>query len=211
MAADYLPFLRDTANAARFALALKPGTTVDTLGNDFDQGYTAELMIDLTKLGYPAGLGDRTLFLGIDYLDGDSFTPFNKSYGTRTWWGREYEHECCPVWAYLDPALTLTAVDDPAGAATRFALLGSYPNPARAATTLRFALPEPSRVSLEVFDAQGRRVAQRALGVMAAGIRTTTLATTGLPSGIYVYRLRMSDPVRGTVRALLSSKLMLLH
>ncbi len=55
---------------------LKPGTTVDTTGLSPDQGYTAELAFDLTKLGYPAGSGRRALFLGSELLDGDSFTPF---------------------------------------------------------------------------------------------------------------------------------------
>ena len=40
-----------------------------------DVGYQAEMAVDLTKLGYPADLGDGTLFLGVDLLDGDSFDP----------------------------------------------------------------------------------------------------------------------------------------
>ena len=66
-----------------------------------ETGYTAEIQLDLTKLGYPAGLGDRFLFLGVDHYDGDSFVPYTDSYATRTWWFREREGECCPIWAYM--------------------------------------------------------------------------------------------------------------
>src|SRR4029078_3758047 len=35
---------------ARVKLVLKPGTTIDTTGVDVDQGYTAEMVVDLTKI-----------------------------------------------------------------------------------------------------------------------------------------------------------------
>src|SRR5262249_19661252 len=75
VADDYLIALRDTLNAAKFALALKPSTVLDTTGTDApDQGYQAEIKIDLTKMGYPHGLGDGVLWAGFTLYDGDSFT-----------------------------------------------------------------------------------------------------------------------------------------
>ena len=55
------------ADAASFEivgseLRLKAGTTVDTLGLSSDTGYTTELAIDLTGMGYPLDLGDGRLF-----------------------------------------------------------------------------------------------------------------------------------------------------
>src|SRR5262249_40880503 len=41
-AQGYLPYLRDTVAGAQVALALKPGTTLDTVGTSADVGYTAE-------------------------------------------------------------------------------------------------------------------------------------------------------------------------
>ena len=100
LAQNYLPTLIG-AGQAGVAIALKPNTTVDTLGATADQGYTAEMFVDLKGLGYPAGLGDGTLWLGIDLLDGDSFLPTTDSYGTRTWWFREHDEYCCPAWVYM--------------------------------------------------------------------------------------------------------------
>src|SRR5262249_48460995 len=112
VAEDELPAMVASGDA-QLGLALKPGTTAeDTARSDLDAGYTAELSFDLTKLGYPPGRGDGTLFIGIDLLDGDSFDPFTLSYGTRTWWYREREGECCPTWAYMDPTLNVVGIDD---------------------------------------------------------------------------------------------------
>lgn len=99
---DYLIFLRDSVNAAKVGLALKPGTTVNN-STDADQGYTIELAIDLTKLGYPPGRGDGLLFISADLFDGDNFPNAADNYGTRTWWMREHQHHAGPAWGYMDP------------------------------------------------------------------------------------------------------------
>jgi len=70
-----------------------------------------------------------------------------------------------------------------------FALLGNYPNPFNPETTVRFALPEVSRVKLEVFDASGCLVATLVNGWRAAGSHDATFDGSNLASGIYVYRL----------------------
>ena len=41
---------------------------------------------------------------------------------------------------------------------TRFALFQNYPNPFNASTTLHYDLPEPSRVSIVIFDVLGSEV-----------------------------------------------------
>ena len=212
-AQDYLPFLRDTLLGAKLALALKPNTTVDTTGATADEGYTAELAVDLTKLGYPHGRGDGRLFLGITLLDGDSFTPFTDSYGSRTWWFRQYEGENGPVWAYLDPSLGVVGVDDqPAGPrAGVTALRGNFPNPFQANTTIRFALNQPGAVTLEVFDLQGRLVVSRSLGVRTAGDQHALFNRGDMGTGLYLYRLRVADPATGTARSTLSGKMMVVR
>ena len=212
-AQDYLPFLRDTLGGARLALKLKPGSTLDTLGLDVDAGYQAELDIDMTKLGYPHGLGDGRLFIGITLLDGDSQVPFTDSYATRTWFFREYEGLDGPAVGFFDAAnvLQTTGVDGTPHTPLAFALLGSYPNPARHASTVRFAMAEAGDVTIEVFDLQGRMVASRALGSIAAGMREAALPTVGQGNGVYMYRLRVVDHVSGAKKAELSGKMMVLQ
>jgi hypothetical protein len=210
VADDYLPFLRDTAHAAKFGLKLKPGTTVDTLGTTADQGYTAELMVNMRALGFPAGLGSKLLYIGIDMLDGDSFPIITDSYGTRTWWGREYEHECCPAAAYFDPTRFVTAVDDGVEESARSALIGNFPNPVTRLTMVRYTLAAPADVTLEVYDLQGRLVAQREIGMQTAGVQQTPFSPGNLGAGLYLYRVKLTHPTQRTSTGTLNGRMMVL-
>jgi Secretion system C-terminal sorting domain len=195
-----------TGSAVAVALALKGGTTVDTTGLLPDSGYTAEMRVNLSRFGYPAGRGDGVAFLGIMMLDGDSFTPATNSYGTRTWYMRETTQNDGPVWAYMDPAAVITAVDETnAGVPDRFALIGNYPNPFNPSTTIKFVLPQTSDVTLEVFDVLGRRVATQLLGVQQPGEHSVQFNAARLASGMYNYRLTMA-----TTNASVVGKMMLL-
>jgi len=205
---DYLTKLV-TDGDAQVAISLKPGTTVDTLGLSPDTGYTAELAIDLTALGYPSGLGDGALFLGVNLLDGDSFTPYTDSYGTRTWWYREYEGECCPVWADLRQTAT-TGVEPVEQPKNGFILAGNFPNPARA-QSIQYSLPEASRVVLDVFDIRGRLISEAKVGTQAAGEHIVPFDGKGLGAGLYFYRLTMFNPVTDDVQAHLTGRMMLLN
>jgi hypothetical protein len=212
LAEDFLPFLRDTAHAAQAALVLKPGTVVDTLGTSPDVGYTAELGVDLTALGYPNGLGDGVVHLGFDLLDGDCFTPFTDSYSTRTWFMRERENVCCPIWAVADPTYVVDAGDAGTGAGTvaAYAILGAAPNPGRSESSIQYRLAERSSVKLETYDPAGRLIARRDLGVRDAGIGRVVVPRAGA-AGVVFYRLHVTDPASGGERASLSGKLTFLQ
>ncbi len=73
-----------------------------------------------------------------------------------------------------------------------FKLLEAYPNPFNPTTTIRFELPEAARVRLEVYDANGRKVA---VGFwesdlqMEAGTHQITFDGSSLPAGVYLARL----------------------
>ncbi|HYE57574.1 MAG TPA: hypothetical protein VD948_03670, partial [Rhodothermales bacterium] len=76
------------------------------------------------------------------------------------------------------------------------ALLPPAPNPARAATTFRFTLGTPARVTLRLFDAAGRQVASLAEGTMfGPGRHAMPFGTDALAPGLYTYRLT-ADPGR---------------
>jgi hypothetical protein len=206
LAHDFLPFLRDDLGGAQVALQLKPGTTVDTLGTSPDVGYTAELGIDLTKLGYPPGLGDGVVHLGFILFDGDSFTPFTDSYATRTWWMREREALCCPAWAYADPTAIVAVGDGPVGPPGAYLILGASPNPVHANATVRIQLAQASTVVLETFDVAGRKLLEQNLGVRPAGVGQVLVPRAEGP-GLVLYRLKVTDPATGDSRATLSGKL----
>jgi hypothetical protein len=188
---DYLVTLISQGDAA-VALSLNAGSTVDTLAVP-DTGYTAELAVDLTALGYPAGLGDFALFIGVDHLDGDSLLPVTDSYGTRTWWYREYENECCPAWAHLQTAVTAVGPEDPRARTT---LSFSYPNPSNG-PTIQYSLVRAGRLELELFDLKGRLIRRMDLGIKNAGVGDVLVDWGDQSSGTYFYRLQIADPISG--------------
>jgi immune inhibitor A len=73
------------------------------------------------------------------------------------------------------------------GAPTVFALGSARPNPSTGTAVIPFALPEDTRVKLEVYDVAGRKVATLADGYLSTGEYTREVA--GLPPGAYIYRL----------------------
>ena len=207
-AADQLPAAIDTG-AVVCSLKLKEHTTVDTTGVDVDKGYTAEFMFDLTKFGYTADLGDHVLYFGIDVMDGDSYSPITDSYGTRTWFWRQYENEDGPCVAFLDPNRRITAgVGGETVTPGRLELLGNYPNPFHGSTTVHFRLPQASRVTIDVLDLQGRIVATRAYGVQAAGEGHLPLPAFAHSAGVYLYRVHVTDPQSGAVVGTMSGKML---
>ena len=95
-----------------------------------------------------------------------------------------------------------TSVSDPVTverrAVERVQLLGTYPNPARAQATVRFALPDAidaQNVTLRLYDVLGRQV--RTVATEATpGRHTLRLNTDRLTNGVYVLRLKVSDTAR---------------
>lgn len=208
LAQDYLSTL-ELAGDAGVSLQLKPNTSVDTLGMQADEGYTAEMWVDLTAMGYPSGLGDGLLFLGVNHLDGDSFLPITDSYGTRTWWFRQYEGECCPVWSLMTSSPPTDNRTLPPEIDTSF-LLGSLASPGPR-PTIRYALARSSHVTLEVFDVSGRLVERRRLGVRGVGLGETSFGGRSIASGVYLYRLKLSDPTTGDWRKTLTGRLVIVR
>jgi hypothetical protein len=76
----------------------------------------------------------------------------------------------------------------------KFALLGNYPNPFNASTTVRFELSRAGMVELEVYNILGQRVRTLVKQQMTAGTKQVVWDGTAengetLPTGIYFYRL----------------------
>lgn len=95
------------------------------------------------------------------------------------------------VAATLQPTGT---VDVEGVAPHELSLSAPAPNPLRGSTTLRLALPREARVSLAVYDQQGRRLRTLLAGAQPAGERAIAWdgrddGGRGVPSGIYFVRL----------------------
>jgi hypothetical protein len=77
----------------------------------------------------------------------------------------------------------------------RIVLHQNYPNPFNPSTVIRFTLPEPSLVAVDVFDVRGRRVRVLVRGHRGSGPHTVSwdgMDDAGDPvgSGVFLYRLQ---------------------
>ncbi len=181
---------------------LKPGTTAGD-PSDVDAGYQMELSIDLTAIpGYSPGLGDRQIWIGAAFYDGDVLPDDTQSYGMHSWWLNERgggTFSGPAALTYLDPTFIVAGEGAPTGAAG-FRVVGAVPNPTRGQTSVRYALPAAADVTVEVVDVLGRLVATVAPGQQAAGEHTVSLDVSAFAPGTYAVRVRLADGATATGR-----------
>ncbi len=76
--------------------------------------------------------------------------------------------------------------DVPREIPSEYVLLQNYPNPFNPATTLRFGLPEPSTVLVEVYNMIGQRVAELLNSELEPGYHEIHWSPSNLASGAYI-------------------------
>ena len=99
-------------------------------------------------------------------------------------------------------AIGLGLITDVRHAATNelpqeFRLDQNYPNPFNPTTAISYQLLANSFVNLKVYDVLGSEVATLVDGTRAAGVHTAHWDASSMPSGVYIYRLRVSDESSG--------------
>lgn len=171
---------------------------------------TTGLWTPLTTSGFPFSAGKRAsaITLGIDtlYCAVDNEIYYIPVTGSA--WSNGYTY---PVgtrinFLYFDDLLAgtgtglyghsgsgVTGVEsDDIASINGYALGQNYPNPFNPSTTITFTLSQTANVSLMVYDILGREVASLFTGVKQEGIHTIQFDAKGLPTGIYIYELRVN-------------------
>ena len=179
---DLLPKIRAEGNEAGNEITGEPGPNWILfdwpINSVVDLSYSNATYRDGGFNGYP--LGDLNWF------------PSEKS----SWMGTR-EAEYATIQAALEQGMTLdmAVVANENGPSFIGSLGQNRPNPFSGATSIRFELTNASDVSLDVYDALGRRVASLADGEFPAGLHTVDFDAGALSSGVYVYTLRAGASV----------------
>lgn len=101
------------------------------------------------------------------------------------------EANAIPAHVYFYPRKKTTSVPNPQPHLAAFQLFQNYPNPFNPETTIRFSLANTSKVSLEIYDLNGRSVAVLVDGKMRAGEHSVVWQASLKASGVYIYRLQV--------------------
>ncbi len=81
-----------------------------------------------------------------------------------------------------------------------FRLMQNYPNPFRTRAHIRFDVPSPEAVRLDIYDVTGREIATLLDKPLVAGSYEAIWLPSGMPSGIYFYRIQCGN--RSEVRSM---------
>jgi len=77
-----------------------------------------------------------------------------------------------------------------------YRLFQNYPNPFNPSTTIQFSTAESQFTTLKVFDLLGREVSLLVDQKLEPGVHSVTFDASGLPSGVYFYRMEAGNFVQ---------------
>ena len=94
---------------------------------------------------------------------------------------------------------TPTGIDDnfPMDLPRRFILSQNYPNPFNPSTKISYQLPKSSFVKLSIYDIGGKLVETLVDQKQNAGYYSIRWDANHYSSGVYIYRIQVSDPANG--------------
>ena len=111
-----------------------------------------------------------------------TFSPFNNdnSWQTPMNW----------FWAYTGTEMRAVSNEGDEAMGNTYALAQSFPNPFSGTALIQYALKQPEKVSLDVYNVLGQRVATLVDKMQGAGTYEVSFDAANLPAGIYIYRIQ---------------------
>jgi hypothetical protein len=134
----------------------------------------------------PLAIKDTNLIIAEVLRDGQyyaDFDPFNRILTLPAGVGGQFE--------VTYNTLVSNISSDAIATVDNFRLDQNYPNPFNPVTTIRYQIPEQSFTTLKVFDLLGREISTLVREDKSPGNYEVRFDASGLPSGIYFYKLQV--------------------
>jgi len=94
---------------------------------------------------------------------------------------------------YLISHAGILGIDDRDETPKEFSLSQNYPNPFNPTTTIKYAVPKTSLITLKIYDVLGREIETLVNNVQNSGIYSVQFDAAKLSSGVYFYTLQAGD------------------
>jgi photosystem II stability/assembly factor-like uncharacterized protein len=142
-----------------------------------------------------AGTSIEPFWIYASFNDGVSFSPYSEGLAHHTpveafavndsfmFAGTDYN----AVWRRLRPGVV--NVKTPINTPQKFQLSQNFPNPFNPITTIQYVLTERAKVTLKIYDVLGNEIRTLVDETQSAGTHLQQWDGSGLPSGVYFYRL----------------------
>jgi hypothetical protein len=180
------------------------GTVTHTETNGADEGYSIEVVVHTDMFGYAAGdtVKVSVCIWDLDFASADAYDPKVADYAPH-WWGTQWvDANFEKYYMYRDVVLSDLTVgvkdEKPSTVAHDFQLEQNFPNPFNPTTTIQYNLPNATKVTIEVFNILGDKVATLVNEKQLAG--TYSIEWDGkdasgrsVGSDIYFYKISTKD------------------
>lgn len=97
------------------------------------------------------------------------------------------------TWTAAGGPLIITIIDYISDVPSKFMLFQNYPNPFNPTTTIKYQIPELSFLTIKVYDVLGNEITALINEEKQIGSYEVNFDATGIPSGVYFYRLQAED------------------
>jgi len=95
------------------------------------------------------------------------------------------------IYGIMPPHPVVSVLDE--NGPTAFVLYGNYPNPFNPVTTICFMIPDPSHVTVKIYNVAGRLVQSLIDSNLDPGMHEVAWSTNNVSSGTYFYVIRCGD------------------
>lgn len=180
-----------SGNAAFLLKTTDAGATWTNAVNNFQYIFTDICFVGNNVIWAP-GANQTGSFIFNSTDGGSTWTNF--STGTKPW-SSMFFADANNGWVVSETGDIMkyngiTGINDQYSSAPKsFALLQNFPNPFNPSTTIKYVIQEKSQVNLSVFNTLGVKVADLVNGNKNAGEYQVDFNASGLPSGVYLYKL----------------------
>ncbi|HEX9655354.1 MAG TPA: T9SS type A sorting domain-containing protein [Bacteroidota bacterium] len=122
---------------------------------------------------------------------GDYYHMVSDNAGVHLAWAATFNGEQDVYYGHI--SLPVDVAEHSRNVPAEFSLLQNFPNPFNPSTTIQFALPRTGTTLLRVYNTLGMEVTTLVSGNLNAGTHTVNWDASGIPSGVYFYRLEAGE------------------